>query len=86
MAEVGRPEPSLSDEAREAIVLALEVLDTFRRVYDIQPPGHERWSDEKPNAEFIPGAWPRWGSFRQAKKAWIKLRALMPEPDEEAKP
>jgi hypothetical protein len=29
----------------------------------------ERWPDDRPNSEFIPGVWPDWGDFKKARAA-----------------
>ena len=46
-----------------------EALKPFAAVHNIQPPGKELWPDNKPNSEFIPGAWPTWKDFRTAARA-----------------
>jgi len=45
-----------------------EALKPFAAVAELMRPlrAFETWPDDKPNSEFIPGAWPRWGDFEAA--------------------
>lgn len=55
-------------------IAALEgALKPFSAVCAIMEPlvkaNPERWPDDKPNSQFIPGAWPKWEDFKRAFQA-----------------
>lgn len=45
---------------------AREALGPFARVAAMMESLSDGWPDDKPNSEFIPGAWPNWGDFHRA--------------------
>lgn len=53
---------------------ALDALEPFYRAAAIQPPGSGDWPDDKPNADFLPTAWPDWGDFKRARDIYAGVR------------
>lgn len=72
-------------QASEARALSLEAekgrlreaLEPFAAVARLMAPlvevSPERWPDDRPNSEFIPGDWPRWEDFRRASQALAEI-------------
>lgn len=58
------------EDARKGLEPFGTVARFMQPLVDVAP---ERWPDDKPNSEFIPGAWPTWGDFRNAAALLARL-------------
>lgn len=61
--------------SEEQLAKAEEALKPFASVALLMAPLCAGWPDDKPNSEFIPGAWPNWADFKRANETLTLLQS-----------
>ena len=59
----------------EAVEGMEKAIEPFRGAYDVKPPTADKWPDDKPLHECLPGIWPTWGDLKRLRESLATLRA-----------